>query len=248
MPGDDPLRLVIAGVLERSRIQHIPACIIRITSTIPVAAGLGSGAAASVALIRALSTFLGQPFPDEWVSELAYEIEKIYHATPSGIDNTVITYASPVYFVRDQPIQYFRVAAPFLLLIADTGIPGKTAKTVRAVRAGWEANPERYEKIFDRIGAIAEHSREVIETGQTEKLGALMNENQELLVELGVSSPELDNLVRVARASGAQGAKLSGGGGGGNIIAFAIGEANCAALHTALKNAGATRLIQTTVR
>jgi mevalonate kinase len=245
---DDPIWQVIEGVLQRLKAEHIPACTIRITSTIPVAAGLGSGAAASVALIRALTAFLGQPLPDEEVNTLAYEIEKIHHATPSGIDNTVITYAAPVYFVRGQPIQNFRVKVPFSLLIADTGVPGKTAKTVRAVRAGWESNPERANNIFDRIGDIARRGREAIENGQMGELGTLMNENQALLGELGVSSPELDRLIAAARSAGAQGAKLSGGGGGGNMIAYTSDETRLSTIQDALTMAGATRLIRTLVR
>jgi mevalonate kinase len=90
----------VALVIRALEIQRLPACKIRITSTIPVAAGLGSGAAVAVALIRALGGFLGHPLQDEQVSDLAYEIERIHHGTPSGIDNSVVTYAKPIFLLR----------------------------------------------------------------------------------------------------------------------------------------------------
>ena len=97
---DNPIRAAVTEVKSALGIDHIPACIIKVTSTVPIASGLGSGAAVSVAVIRALSGFLGNPLPDEQVSALAFEVEKIHHGTPSGIDNTVVTYAQPVYFVQ----------------------------------------------------------------------------------------------------------------------------------------------------
>jgi len=99
---EDPLASVARLVFAELGLSQPPALTIRVTSTIPVAAGLGSGAAVSVAIIRALSEFLGRRLPAERVSALAYEVEKLHHGTPSGIDNTVIAYARPVYFVRRQ--------------------------------------------------------------------------------------------------------------------------------------------------
>jgi mevalonate kinase len=246
LPADDPLYLVVQGVLARLGLQRAPSCNIRITSTIPMAAGLGSGAATSVALIRAFSAFMGHPFPDEWVNELAYEIEKIYHGTPSGIDNTVITYSKPVYFVREQPIERFQVGQPFTILIADTGMPGKTAATVAHVRQAWQEDPARLEKVFDEIGSIAREARSAIEGGQIESLGPLMNRNQACLEALEVSSPDLDGLISAARQAGAQGAKLSGGGGGGNMIAVASEPAQEGIIE-ALKASGAVRVLATRI-
>ena len=123
---DHPLVAVINSVFSELGITRPPACTVYLQSTIPVAAGLGSGAAVSVAILRALSAFLGAPLPDERVNQLAFEIEKLHHGTPSGIDNTVITYARPVYFVKGQPIKTFRVGADFTLVIGDTGISAPT--------------------------------------------------------------------------------------------------------------------------
>ncbi|MFN2194966.1 MAG: mevalonate kinase [Anaerolineales bacterium] len=224
MPADDPFSLGVHGVLDILGISRCPACLIRVTSTIPIAAGLGSGAAASVVLVRAFSHFLGQPLENRQVNDLVFKIEKVYHGTPSGIDNTVITYEQPVFYIKDQPIQKFRIARPLTLVIADTGIPSKTAVTVGAVRSGWQADPHRYEALFDQIGRITRQARQALETGEIDALGPLMNDNQAVLQELGVSSPTLENLIQAARQAGAAGAKLSGGGGGGNLIALAANE------------------------
>ncbi len=250
LPDEHPLAAAMRGLMHELGLPRLPALTLRVTSTIPVAAGLGSGAAVSVAVLRALGRFLGRPLSDERVNALAYEVEKIHHGTPSGIDNTVITYAKPVFFVRDQPIQTFAVHRPFTLVIADTGVPSPTAETVGAVRRAWQANPARYEQLFAAVGSIARAARQAIEDGHPERLGPLMDENHDLLREMGVSSPELDHLAQAAREAGALGAKLSGGGGGGNLIALPAPDDPRAAegLAAALEAAGAVRTIVTTVR
>lgn len=247
LPAEHPLAMAVRGTLADLDISRSPACTIRITSTIPIAAGMGSGAAVSVALLRAFSTFLGHPLSNERIAALAYEVEKIYHGTPSGIDNTVITYTMPVYFVRGQPIETFRVRAPFTIVIGDTGISSPTAIAVGDVRRAWQEQPARYDSLFDAIGAIARRARSLIEGGQPEALGALMEENQALLVDIGVSCPELDRLLEAAKAAGALGAKLSGGGRGGNMIAL-VQPGSAAQVVGALELAGAVRTLVTEVR
>lgn len=240
LPSEHPLAVAVRLTQEAVGAIRMPACKIRVSSTIPVASGLGSGAAVAVAMIRAVSAFLGHPLPDEQVCALAYEVEKLHHGTPSGIDNTVITYAMPVFFVKGQPIQRLRVGAPLTFVIGDTGVPSPTASSVADVRLAWQADPVAYEARFDRIAAIVTEARRYIEQGQARLLGELMNENQVVLQEIGVSSPALDHLISVARQSGAWGAKLSGGGRGGNMIAC-ISAAEAERLRQALLAAGAVR-------
>jgi mevalonate kinase len=247
LPEDHPLACAVIDLLAALGITHPPACTVRITSTIPVAAGMGSGAAVSVAILRALSAFLGLPLCDEDISALAYEVEKLHHGTPSGIDNTVITYAMPVYFVRSRPIQILRLPSPFILVIGDTGVASPTAVAVGDVRRGWQANPTVYEPLFDQVGQIAGTARSAIEAGQIDELGPLMDENQAMLRRMGVSSPELERLILAARGAGALGAKLSGGGRGGNMIALATQE-NAPDIAQALLDSGAVRTITTTIR
>ena len=96
---------------------------------------------------------------------IAFEVERLHHGTPSGVDNTVIAYGQPVYFVRGQPPQPFAIGRPFLLAIGDTGIASPTRIAVGDVRAGWQAEPARYEALFDEIGRIVAAAREAIVGG-----------------------------------------------------------------------------------
>jgi mevalonate kinase len=243
---DQPLVAVINSVFSALRISNPPACTVYLQSTIPVASGLGSGAAVSVAIIRALSEFLGKPLPDEKVNALAFEAEKLYHGTPSGIDNTVVTYAKPVYFIKRKPIKTFHVGAPFMIMIGGTGISASTKESVGAVRKLWQSDKPRWERIFTRVGEIVWNARQAIERGDTAELGRLMDANHALLQKMTVSCVELDQLVEAARTSGALGAKLSGGGRGGNMIAL-VDKENAPAVARALSSAGAKRTIVTQV-
>jgi mevalonate kinase len=242
-----PLAFVIGTIYNAIGATKFFPIRIRITSTIPIASGLGSGAAVSVALIRAMTTFIGYPISNEQVSNIAFEAEKIYHGTPSGIDNTVITYAQPIFFVKGQPPATFQAGGAFTTVIADTGIPASTRDAVSDVRRLWQENPVRWEAVFDQVGKIAQTAREIIEKGEIDRLGPLMNENHALLQEMTVSSPELDHLVEAARSAGALGAKLSGGGRGGNMIAL-VNPEDGKRVQTELKAAGAQNVLVTTLQ
>ncbi|MGC8855794.1 MAG: mevalonate kinase [Anaerolineae bacterium] len=244
--GDHPLVAVIQGVLSALSVPVPPPFILRVESTIPVASGLGSGAAVSVAVIRALSAYLGGTLSVEQVNQLAFETEKLHHGTPSGIDNTVIAYERPVYFVKGHPIEILAVRHPFNLLIADTGISAPTKQSVADVRRLWLSDQRKLESVFDEIGQLVIMARRILEHDQPQMLGELMNHNHALLQKLTVSSPELDRLVDAARAAGAWGAKLSGGGRGGNMIAL-IPPHLTESVAGSLKEAGAVRVFHTTV-
>ncbi len=246
LASENPIGTAVRGVISALGVNHLPACTLKVTATIPVASGLGSGAAVSVAIIRSFSGFLGNPLTDEKVSALAYEVEKIHHGTPSGIDNVVVTYAQPVYFVKGQPVETFSVAKPFTVVIGDTGTPAPTKESVGDVRQGWLADKERYKRLFAAVGSISKTARQAIERGHPEWLGPLMNENHELLQKMEVSSPELDRLVLAAIEAGALGAKLSGGGRGGNMIAL-VERDQVNTVARALQKAGAIRTITTEV-
>ena len=244
---NDPLAAAIRATLQEITPNHTPAFTIQLDSTIPIAAGMGSGAAVTVAIIRALSAFLGQPLPNERISELAFEIEKLHHGTPSGIDNTVVTYQKPVYFQRNHPLQTLSIQSPTYWVLADTGEKTPTMETVADVRALHASAPEATEAIFAEIGQIARDARRALTQGDLDKLGLLLDRNQTLLEELKVSSPALETLIATAREAGALGAKLSGGGRGGNIIAL-VPPAKVRQVEEALQNAGATRVLTTILR
>lgn len=242
LPSDHAVASVIHNFLFASRTSPFPNLNITITSTIPVASGMGSGAAVTVALVRALAAHLKHPMTDEEVNAFTYDIEKLHHGTPSGIDNTVVTYARPVYFVKGQPIETVKVGAPFTIVIGDTGMAAPTKESVADVRRLWEADKTRWNAVFDEVGDIAFAARRVIEEGWVNTLGELMDENHALLRQMTVSSPELDRLVSAARNAGALGAKLSGGGRGGNMIAL-VGQEKADEVSSALISAGAKRTI-----
>jgi mevalonate kinase len=246
LPPDNPLGSAILNLFSRLSLSPLPPLTIRITSTIPPASGLGSGAAVTVALLRALSTHIGHSLTDQEINAAAFEIEKLHHGTPSGIDNTVVTYARPVYFRRGQPIKTFTAGAPFTIVIGDTGKVAPTKESVGDVRKLWETDKEKWERTFDKIGKIVNQAREKIEKGKMKELGALMDQNHVLLHELTVSSPELDTLVEAARGAGALGAKLSGGGRGGNMIAL-VEKGKAETVASALVSAKAKMTIITEV-
>jgi mevalonate kinase len=139
------------------------------------------------------------------------------------------------------------VADPFTIVIGDTGMRSSTAEVVGELRRQWLNDPTRYEAIFDEAGQIVLAARGLIESGRPAELGPLMDHNQRLLQEMGVSSVELERLASAARAAGALGAKLSGGGRGGNMIALVEDDA-AAPVASALETAGATRTLITTVQ
>lgn len=242
----DPLVSIVNLTLEHLNCLP-PAVTIAVHSTIPIASGLGSGAAVSTAIVRALAQWFDARLDNAEVNALVYEVEKIHHGTPSGIDNTVIAYQQPVYFVRGQPTQTFAVARPFKVAIGNTGVASSTKITVGDVRKGWENDRARYEAWFDRIGAIVQQARSAIESGTIEQLGSLLDQNQVLLRDLDVSSSELERLISAAKHAGASGAKLVGGGRGGNMIAL-VDDHNVEAVTTALKEAGAVSIIVTEIR
>ncbi len=246
---DDPLATIVRMTLEHLGQTTPPEATLTVTSTIPLGRGLGSGAAVSTAIVRALSEFFGQLLPPAEVSALVYEVEKLHHGTPSGIDNTVVAFEQPVYFIKGISIQRMQVGQPFTLVIGDTGLVAPTHKVVGDVRRRWQVDPQRYEGYFDEIGAIARQARLAIEQELVgvDVIGRLMDENQELLETIGVSSPELEQLIATARQAGALGAKLSGAGWGGNMIALTSPE-DSAAVAQAVVEAGATGVIVTEVR
>jgi mevalonate kinase len=246
-PLQDPLSFTILNTLELLSPGPDLDLKVTINSTIPIARGLGSGAAVSTAIVKALAEHFGKNLSKSAISDLVYETEKIHHGTPSGIDNTVIAYEAPLYFVKGKKMEIFSVKRPFILLIVDTGVKSHTKIIVEDVRRAWERERERYERLFDEMGAVAEAGRRAIEDGDIEEIGRLMYENQRLLKLIDVSSPELDALVNAARRGGALGAKLSGAGRGGNAIALVMKE-TYTRVSKMMKGAGARGVIITEVR
>lgn len=242
---DQPL-VTAALLLLNSLGSPLPDANIILHSDIPFASGMGSGAAITTALFRAIILLLGKSLPDNRLNDLVYEVEKTHHGTPSGVDNTVIVFEQPIYFVRGKPIERLNIPKPFTLLVADTGVAASTKLAVADVRVLYDRDEPMMVRALNSIADLVLLGRGAIESGDFVSLGAAMNENHKLLQKLTVSSPLLDQLVNVAQDSGAMGAKLSGGGRGGNMIAL-VSEENAAHVKSQLLDAGAVRVYQTVV-
>ncbi|MEE8243564.1 MAG: hydroxymethylglutaryl-CoA reductase, degradative [Pseudomonadales bacterium] len=195
---------------------------IEVIPHVPRAMGLGGSSAMAVAVIRALDKTFALRLSDGRVNELAFECEKAAHGTPSGIDNTVATYGAPLVFENnDEPLfKELTIPEPVSLVVGITGKESLTANMVAKVRNLWNGNQLRYDAIFDQIAQFTVAGVDALASAHFEELGQLMNLCHGYLNALQLSTPELEELIHIARANGALGAKLTGGGGGGSMIAL----------------------------
>lgn len=195
---------------------------IYVRSRIPAAMGLGSSASLAVAFIRAFDTLLGLEMGNAAIERLAFECEQLAHGTPSGIDNNIATYGEPVLYskssaTRTRPI---KLSESPPIVVASSGIRGETKEQVAGVRSRYERNTELYTTIFDEIDEMSIAGAHALKNSDYETLGSLMNVCHGYLNALQVSTPELEKMVDIARSNGARGAKLTGAGGGGSIVAI----------------------------
>jgi len=209
-----------------------------VESRVPAAMGLGSSAAFAVAIIRAFDDFYELRLDDDRVNALAFDCEKLAHGTPSGIDNTLATFARPVLYRRSASptTRALSLDEQPPVVVAASGTRGMTRDQVSGVRQRYERQPRLFSRIFDEIDALSLRGADALRDGDYVTLGEYMNVCQGFLNAIGVSTPELEAMISVARRAGATGAKLTGAGGGGSIVALCPGcEADVAA---ALRAAG----------
>ena len=210
---------------------------INASSSLPQGMGLGSSAAIAVAITRAVAVCVEADIDDERVNAIAYACEKLAHGNPSGLDNTLSCYGEPLLFQKGASLAFqaleLRDAPP--LLIGFSKNPGRTIDQVSSVRSRYDKSSSQYEAIFDQIDEISCRGAVALTAGQYEELGQLMNICHGLLNAIEVSTPDLENMIAIARENGASGAKLTGAGGGGSIVALCPGVLNevQAALHQA---------------
>ena len=214
------------------------------------ASGFGASAASCVSLAQALNEEFELGHDKAKINEAAFEGEKGYHGTPSGIDNTASTYGGLVWYVRDMKrgpptFKPITLDDSINFIIASTGITASTTEVVGDVRTKKEANPDWWNIIAKEYETLANSALEALRNGDVARVGQLMNRNHELLQELTVSCKELDNLVSIARDNGALGAKMTGTGRGGNMIAIASDEASRDRIAAALEKGGAAFVIKT---
>jgi len=192
---------------------------------LPSFSGIGASAASSVAIARAVAEELEMNLSDGRINEIAYEAEKAYAGTPSGIDNTAAAYGGLIWFRKNlsggpNTIERLSIMEPVEIVIGNTGVVADTKKMVAGVAERKTRNPEKYEPLFNQAERLAYKARKALEDFDLKKIGRLMNENHGLLQEIEVSCKELDYLINLALEHGALGAKLTGGGGGGCMVAL----------------------------
>ncbi len=215
------------------------------------ASGIGASAASCVAIARALSEDFSLNLSDEQINETAYIGEMGYHGTPSGLDNTASTYGGLVWFERDlaggpPKFESLKLEKPMHLVIASTGITASTKVVVGDVRAKKDADPAWFDSISNEYTQLVHDAKDALMQLDAAKVGALMDKNHELLQQLTVSCKELDALVTIARKNGAIGAKMTGTGRGGNMIALAPDKETQKQIASALEKEGKTAGVWTT--
>lgn len=192
-----------------------------ITSNIPPQRGLGSSAAVAVSVVRAVFKYFDQPLSDQQLLDWVEVAEKIAHGNPSGLDGRITTSKKPLYYIKNQPFVPFDISGEAYLVIADSGLQGQTKQAVQHLGQLIQENQGLYQPTLAQLGHAAQESFEALNQQDFKQLGLLMNEAHRLLKICQVSHPKLDELVDTARQAGALGAKMTGGGLGGCIIALA---------------------------
>lgn len=207
-------------------------------SNFPPERGLGSSAASAGAVIRAILDYYKIRASENEIFALTQSAERVAHGRPSGLDATATSASWPVRFSSGE-FSRMEINMRAWLILADSGCKGMTRVTVDALRARMDEQPDAVKNKLDELGSIANQAADDLALGRAADMGARMTRAHRILADLGVSTPQLDKLVRAALDHGALGAKLTGGGGGGCVIALADTEAAAEQVGAALRAAGA---------
>lgn len=212
---------------------------ITINSTIPAERGMGSSAAVAVATIRALFHYFKESLSNDVLLELTNISETIAHGNPSGLDAAMTSGTSPLYYIKGQKFEFFPLKVSAYLVVADTGITGQTKEAVENIALLYHSDPKKTDDSIKQLGQLAKEAKQAIQQNKTNQLGVYMTQAHTLLDSLGVSNTILNTLVHTSLESGALGAKLTGGGRGGCMIALAKNKEHASQLSDVLLNAGA---------
>lgn len=215
----EPVRQVIAKILE---IYGQPIGLdVEISSSVPVAAGLGSSAAVVASVTAAVSELLSIKLSKQDIFKIAFDAEKVVHGTPSGVDPAISTFGGALCFQMDTGFKPLEVKAGIPLVIGETGVQRSTRLQVEKVRDLKKQFPQVVEPIMRSAREIVSRAIDALKNNDLATLGILMNINHALLYAVGVSDESLELLVNASRKAGALGAKLTGAGGGGCMVALA---------------------------
>lgn len=202
-----------------------PPCNVGVTLEIPAGVGLGASAAIAVAVARAVLELGGEPSPKlERVVDAAMAWERVFHGNPSGVDAWAAAHGGCLTFRRDSGIVPLRVARDMPLAIGIAGPPASTKLMVEGLSRLRDRKPDMVQKSFDGVESLVKNAALCIEAGDLPGLGKLLDLNQMLLAGLFLSTEEIERACSIARGAGALGAKLTGAGGGGCVIALADGD------------------------
>lgn len=230
---------LIAALLNRFSAQSTPFSM-TITSDLPAERGMGSSAAVAVAITRAMYHFFQHPLTRDLLLSTVAIAEKITHGNPSGIDGATVSSDVPIWFVPHQETLQIPFTLKGYLVIADSGIKGQTGQAVAAVARRKMAFPQATNEQIQRLGELSHQARTALAAPDLLHLGQILSDAQQQLKGLGVSSQTLDHLTQVACQNGALGAKLTGGGMGGCLIALCPDIATTRRVEASLRAAGAT--------
>ena len=194
---------------------------IEIESEIPVGVGLGSSASIAVSTIAAILKLFQARIGRETIRELAYQSETMIHGAPSGIDQTIVTYGGVISYARGRPFTRVKPRRALSLVIGNTGKVRSTGTMVTKVQERLNKSQVCRSQIMEAATSISARATRALQSANLQQLGNLMNLNQNLLQMVGASTVELDSLILAARRAGALGAKLTGAGGGGCMVALA---------------------------
>ena len=213
--------------------------LIQIKSSIPPGKGLGSSASVAIAVIRSLFAYANVTYTDDELLDLANVAETYAHGAPSGIDPLTVTAQSPVWYEKEHIAEFINLSDDFHFIVADSGRMGDTRLAVESVAELLKSAPKRIQSKLDRIGDLTHQAKHALEKAGKHLLGKMLNEAQKELESLGVSDAGLNKLIYFARQEGALGAKLTGAGNGGCIIALAKNEVHSRQLAEKLRRFGA---------
>jgi len=213
---------------------------ITISSTIPSERGMGSSAATAVAVVRSFFDYYEYTYTQKELLSLVSFSEKIAHGNPSGIDAAATSGFNPVLFIKGEPLHHFPMnLSHTYLVVADTGIKGQTRTVVKDVAQLFQQDQQTILAKMTALGTLTKQAKAAIMADDNQMLGRLMTAAQNYLQTLSISNPILDQLVATALANNALGAKLTGGGRGGCMIALADSLSTAETIAQALEKQGA---------
>lgn len=230
----DPLHSAIKHVLS-SRKTGVE---VDISSTVPPGIGLGSSAAACVATVAAVNSLFQKKPSKQKVCDLAIESERMIHVNSSGADCYVSTFGGMIQYSKVKGFKKVRSKGTLILVVASTGVRHSTGDLVAGVKRFRERSESLFANLAEQAADICTEAQAAITSGRPAKVGELMNQNQTILRQIGVSHYKVDDLIDLCIKAGALGAKITGAGGGGAIIALAANKQDSGKIAARAKAAG----------